>query len=172
MIKTIDRSYCDLKSMGREFEMSNTTIISMIEEKMPPEMSKEWIKIITTREIHHREKFKCLRILLDEWRNRIEYKIANIRKTSELYKGTNNYVNSLSTISSKRAKCWLHKINGDHHIWRCRLFQNKPVKERIELVKENRACYACLKTGHTTASCTRGFRCTEENCGQPHNRLL
>ena len=40
MIKTVERCYSDLKTMKREAEMNNTTIISMIEEKMAPEMTK------------------------------------------------------------------------------------------------------------------------------------
>ena len=184
MIKTIERCYCDLRSMKRESEMNNTTIISMIEEKMPSEMTNEWIKTVTKGEIHHTEKFKMLRTLLDEWRNRIEYKIANIRKTTE-YKGTTNYTNlssnnnynknknyNNSNDNSMKSRCWVHKTNGEHPIWCCRLFQMKPLQERIELVKENKACYSCLEIGHTIATCQRNFKCTEENCGQRHNKLL
>ena len=49
MIKTVERCYNELKSMKREGEMNNTTIISMIEGKMTSEMGNEWIKTITKK---------------------------------------------------------------------------------------------------------------------------
>ena len=171
MIKTIERAYCDLKLMNKVSEMNNTTIMSTIEEKMPVEMAKEWLKIVTKTDVNPDNKFELLRKLMDEWRNQIEYKLANIRKISEK-RCLSNHMGSQFPNNGKRSKCWLHKMNGDHPIWRCRLFQNKPVKERIQLVKENNACYRCLETGHTSTNCPRGFKCTEENCNQPHNRLL
>ena len=47
MIKVIERAHRDLKSLGLEKKISNSTIVSMIEEKLPQEIEKEWIKIVT-----------------------------------------------------------------------------------------------------------------------------
>ena len=133
MIKTMERCYADLKAMGRELEMNNTTIISTIEEKMPTDMSTEWIKLVTKKETKHDQKFQILKELMDEWRNRIEYKIASIRivPTQE---GTTHYTSRIPTNNAppKKAKCWIHTANGDHPIWRCRIFAAKSVKERIQ----------------------------------------
>ena len=173
MVKVVERAHCDLKRMGKEAEMDNTTIISMLEEKMSDEMANEWIKLVTKDENKYRNKFELLNKLLLEFRDRIEYKLANIRKVDEK-KYVSYHINPQTSQTSltKKSKCWLHKINGDHPIWRCRLFLNKPVLERIELVKQNNACYSCLELGHTASACVRGFVCTEVGCQQTHNRLL
>ena len=179
MIKVIERCYNELKATKREYEMNNTTIISMIEEKMPEEMSTEWIKLITKKDANHEEKFTLLKTLLDEWRGRIEYKVANLRTTSTdpsqespvlLGNATNHHTNARRQQSS----CWIHTTNGngDHPIWRCRTFQNKSVDERIALVRENRACFKCLEKGHSAPSCPKTFKCTVPNCNQYHNKLL
>ena len=176
MIKTVERCYYDLKSMKREQEMNNTTIISMIEGKMPSEMSNEWIKLITKSNAHT-EKFKLLQNHLEDWRKRIEYKIANIR-TNHDTQGFSNYVSSNAALNRNRhnpnraQKCWIHVTNGDHPIWKCRVFLGKTVAERIELTKQNKACFCCLEVDHLTENCTRNFRCTENNCKERHNKLL
>ena len=170
MIKVVERAHCDLKRMGKEAEMENTTIISMLEEKMSDEMGNEWIKIVTKDENRHKNKFALLNKLLLEFRDRIEYKLANIRMVCE-DRYAAHHVNLQNSVI-KKSQCWLHKINGDHPIWRCRLFLSKSVSERIELVKQNRACYSCLDLGHTGGDCKRGFVCTEPGCKRSRNRLL
>ena len=236
MIKTIERAYTDLTAINKTHEMNNTTIIAMIEEKMSEEMYKEWIAIIT-KENRGKGKFELLKDLLEEWRCRIEYKLANVRSGNESrgtanfartqpayynqnqregkenfegryrassydergegagnrgrynYNGRSNTFNGRDMVyngsqrgeqvgsdrNSKygsRNRCWVHKTNGDHPIWRCREFQRKTVQERKELVKLNNACERCLEVGHAGNNCTRGFTCTEQNCNEPHNRLL
>ena len=40
-IKVIEKAHRDLKSMGLEKEINNSTIVSMIEQKLPAELEKE-----------------------------------------------------------------------------------------------------------------------------------
>ena len=140
---------------------------------MPGDMATEWIKIATKKETKHDQKFQLLKELMDDWRNRIEYKIANIR-AAPVQEGTTFYTNFApnNNASTKRSKCWIHRANGDHPIWRCRIFAAKSVKERIQLAKQNHACFSCLEIGHPTSSCPKQFICSIAGCGQPHNKLL
>ena len=172
MIRTIERCSSELKAMKRDGEMNNTTIISMIEEKMPPEMSREWIKIVTQKDSKHEEKFKLLKELLDNWRSRIEYKVSSVRNAPVTTTDGGNIFLTNSKDTPKQSSCWLHKATPGHPIWRCHAFARKSVDERIQLVKENKACFKCLETGHITASCPKTFKCTVDNCNQYHNKLL
>ena len=228
MIKTIERVYTDLNAINKPYEMNNTTIIAMIEEKMSEEMYREWI-IIITKENRGKEKFELLQDLLEEWRCRIEYKMSSVRsgnksrgianfartQTTGRYNGRSNNFSGrdmthngyqreeqdgvgrnsrLNTFNGRdayngyqgggqdrtdrnsqyvsRNRCWVHKTNGDHPIWKCREFQRVSVQERKELVKQNKACERCLEIGHTGNNCVRGFTCTVHNCNEAHNRLL
>ena len=77
MINIIEGGHRHLKSMDLEKEISNSTIVSMIEERLPEIIEKEWIKIVTNKlqpEIV-RDKFPALLDLLLEFRERIEYKL-------------------------------------------------------------------------------------------------
>ena len=173
MIKIVERAHNDLKMIGEESEMNNSTIVSIIEERMPEEMAKEWIKMVTSEVNVHENKFKHLMRLMNQWRDRIEYKLGNIRNVGEVVGETYYGQGTVTPYGTKRQTCWLHQQdNGDHPIWRCKIFRNKPVEERIELVKTNKACYSCLEVSHTSSNCTRGFKCRERGCNQSHHQLL
>ena len=77
-----------------------------------------------------------------------------------------------SEQKSTKQRCWLHQVNGDHPIWRCRLFQIKSPEEKVDLTKKHNACFACLEVGHTANNCKRGFKCRQDGCNLPHHDLL
>ena len=82
MINTIEIAQRDLELTGREREINNSTIVSMIEERLPTDVENEWINGITgenREEISH-DKFPYLLKLLLEIKQRIEYKGAEIRQ--------------------------------------------------------------------------------------------
>ena len=66
----------------------------------------------------------------------------------------------------------MHQTNGDHPIWRCRLFEGKEPQEKVDLVRKNNACFACIDIGHVAKNCKRNFKCKEKGCGLSHHQLL
>ena len=47
MIETVEKAYSELVSMGREKEINNSTIVALLEEKLPCYIKKEWIGLVT-----------------------------------------------------------------------------------------------------------------------------
>ena len=141
---------------------------------------------MSNKSIDPRSRFSSMMRLLADWRKRIEYRVASIRSripdksgAAHHYKGFSNDRNakqnngrSKSSSGSKSERCWIHNYTGDHPIWRCKIFQNKPVAERIELAKSNKACMSCLEVGHSMDECTRDFKCIVDGCGEKHNKWL
>ena len=82
MISTVEKAYRDLKMMGKESEINNSTIVSIIEEMLPNEIETEWVKMITTKGNEHikENEFPALLVLLLEFKERLEYRSCNIRK--------------------------------------------------------------------------------------------
>ena len=151
MINNIERAHRDLKSMGLEKEISNSTIVSMIEERLPETIEKEWIKIVTNKlqpEIV-RDKFPALLDLLLEFRERIEYKFCYLRSEPTVI-GHTHLTNR--GMKEEKLRCWMHPNHHGHRIWRCKAFESKSATEKIKLVRENEACFRCLEQGHTTNS--------------------
>ena len=125
-----------------------------------------------------KNKFPSLLKLLLQFRERIEYELSDIR--GSIYEGGTVHHgegrlkgrNIDKPVESKKQKCWIHLSNGDHPIWRCRVFENKSPSEKVDLVKKNNACFACLETGHVAKNCKRNFRCKHDSCGLEHHQLL
>ena len=198
LITIIEKAYRDLDRLDQRHQLDNATILAMIERKLPDEITNEWIKIVTSDNHNYNRTFDLLMDLLSQWKSRIEYKLAAIRNvdsssTNQLNRNTfygqgaaqnGSSANHLSGNTfygqgtaqnerySSRQRCWIHVEEGGHPIWRCREFQERPVAERIELTKLNRACFSCLQIGHTIDNCPRRFRCNKDGCNQRHNSLL
>ena len=177
-IKVIQRAHKDLKSMGLEKEINNSTIVSTIEQKLPAEIEKQWIKIVTgeKRSELSENKFPALLELLLQFKERIEYHSVSLRARSSV-EGDVNAINEgpvnkdPSPNKDERAWCWLQTA------WIIQFGDVKPLRkkspaEKVELVRKHRASFSCLLQGHTSKVCKRNFTCQEEGCGMPHHHLL
>ena len=164
MINTIN-----LLLLGLESEISNSTIISMIDQKMPKEIKREWIKIVTGEKCTEiaKDKFPSLLKLLTHFRERSKYEMSNIRGGIS-HKGKVNLnkgrLKGNKPTESHKQRCWIHLTNGDHPIWHCRFFAIKSPSEKVDLVRKNNACFACLEVGHIAKGRKQNFKCKEENC--------
>ena len=134
--------------MGLEKEINNATIVSMIEQKLPAEVEKEWIKIVTgeKRSELSENKFPALLDLLLQFKERIEYRSASLRARSSV-EGDVNAVNegpinkSSPPDKERRVWCWLHPESSDHVIWRCKIFAKKSPTEKVELVENTELAF-------------------------------
>lgn len=73
-----------------------------------------------------------------------------------------------SSNSSFKRHC--EACQGDHHIFQCSLFKDKPVNERRQLVSTHKLCTNCLKAGHKSQDCKLPGSC--RICKLRHNTLL
>ena len=61
------------------------------------------------------------------------------------------------------------ECKGFHTLWRCRLYQEKSVKERWEIVKKHQLCFNCFGT-HVARNCKSNGLC--KKCNRRHHTLL
>ena len=64
------------------------------------------------------------------------------------------------------------QCSGLHGVWRCRVFRNSPLRDRVKVVQQHRLCRVCLAQGHIARFCGSGFRCRISGCGRDHHYLL
>ena len=176
MINTVEKAYRDLSRMGKESEMKNGTIISMIEKKLPEEIRYEWLqRIAENTEGDTNEKFSLLLELLRKFKTMIEYDQAAIRKPADRRSVTNFASGTSQGRKNEKNTCWIH-TSEKHPIWVCQSFKEKSVAERINLVKQNHACEACLEVNCTGVvvlpNCKKKFKCIIQGCDKHHNKLL
>ena len=190
MIETIETAYQDLVRMNCEMEMSNSTIISEIEKRMPPKMKDEWASLITKgasttpnaylSAISTTQRFAALLELLGDWRRKLEYLNASLRAEPSSFQGEAHHLRDAPQIRNRGLdKCWYHDLEGGpnyHPIFKCRAFRSLPVESRIKMMKENKICLVCQEK-----SCPGGsgdkcqdprFKCRESGCEGNHHHTL
>ena len=166
MINTVEKDYRDLSRMNKESEMKNGTILSMIEKKLPEEIRLEWLSTFAEMtEEDSDEKFDLLMKLLRKWPVMIEYDQSAIRKPIEK-KSLVNFTGGAKRRTSKNT-CWIHTAEK-HPIWVCQSFKAKSVTERLDMVKEQKACPGVSDP----ENCKKGFKCPTDWCKKAHNKLL
>ena len=173
-IDIIEKASMELKYLGREPGIKNSTIISIIEEKLPDDLRKKWIERIYEKDsaIDKGDKFPGFLKFLLERKMVVEYDLNLLKRNKEEVKA-NVRLNLVGDSGQKPAtpKCFLHP-GSEHRTDECRLFLDKSVRERSDLVNERRACFNCLNIGHTSRTCKSRKQCQQKECGRNHHTLL
>ena len=180
LIETLEKAYSDLKTLGMETEMSNSTIVGMVEERLPEDVMEKWVEIVTgdDRITIGRDKFSALMKLLLQFKERIEYRRSSMRAPEQRKLLSNAADAKISEqdrdqISDRKPPWrWLHPSSKDHPIWRCKLFEGKPSAEKVNLLRSNNACFSCLTIGHRMVDCWKDLKCRRDSCGMSHNTML
>ena len=134
--------------MGLEKEINNSTIVSMIEQKLPAEIEKEWIKIVTGEKQSElsENKFPALLELLLQFKERIEYHSVSLRARSSV-EGDVNAINEgpvnkdPSPNKDERVWCWPHPDSMDYPIWRCKTSAKKSPAEKVSLFENTELAF-------------------------------
>ena len=189
-VNTIERSYRDLSRISMESEISNSTIVSLIEEKLPPSVKSLWCLEISDKDstIDDKNKFPFLLEFLLKHKRAAEYGSNDLR--SSKHTSGPEKLNHVQNMKEKKESpaistdkrppnandddqipCWIH-TNSQHDIRNCKVFMDKNPVERMELTNEHRACWSCLRLGHRKMYCTRLRECSREDCKKAHHPLL
>ena len=80
-INIVEKADMDLRLLGKEDEMRNSTIVGFIEERLSKEMRKEWTQIVTGARCTEISvnKFPHLLEYLLQYKEQIEYNVSQIR---------------------------------------------------------------------------------------------
>ena len=161
-IEKLEVGYRDLKRIKCEEEMSNTTVVALIESKLPKSVRRDWTREINKRDSKISDKNKFVKFLdhLLELKKVIEYDSSDVRNVSQ-----ERYSVSVSQ------QCLIH--NGETHATEnCSSYLSKSIEERSNLVRERNACWSCLRLGHRMSDCRSKRRCGKDNCLRNHNSSL
>ena len=173
LVHLVRRSYNTLKQVGRPSDMENSHMIAVIEQKMSPDDRKIW-----SRDLKREGKAATLQELLSwmtvEMKSRMRA-IAPLRVTVNTnFSGTIS--GGLKKVSYHR--CWVCQ-NSMHWTDQCQKFSAMSCGYRIKAVKENHACFSCLKRAgrdRRMSNCMRRKQCTViergKQCDQFYHPLL
>ena len=176
------RSYNILKEVKCPQDIDNTHVISLIERKMPKDDVRVQARHIYVQKLEP-SMTNLLRWMDKEMTARLRSGGA-VRKTGSLPSsvnalgtGGNGHDSQDGNRNKSSGHCYV--CTASHYVDQCPKFQTMTPNERWEVVKEQKACFSCLKKGkgHTTANCLHKKECSEKNrdgtaCKRPHHKLL
>ena len=102
----------------------------------------------------------------------VQFKTPFDKKASgltEKVKTSTFVANDQGKTTSSNKQCPLK--DGEHKIWMCSKFKQKPVNERYETLKKLKLCFCCLNS-HLIKDCKSERVCGVNGCTKKHNRLL
>ena len=184
-VDKVEACYKDLSIIGKESEISNSSIVGMIEEKLPTSIRKQWCLQIINEDVDMdgEDKFYAILSFLLTHKKATEYDTSELRSPKP---GASNKMNHISSgsgdekdidavnVVSKTDKkpCWLHGRNSKHSIFDCQVFIAKTPEERVALASRHRVCWCCLDAGHTKGRCYNKTICGIDGCTKFHHQAL
>ncbi|XP_030846943.1 uncharacterized protein LOC105438616 [Strongylocentrotus purpuratus] len=155
-VNLIRRSFNSLNEIGRANDMNNNHMLALIERKMCIDDRRMWFRS------QEEGRLPTMDSLL-QWME-IELK-ARLGSSAPVDARASGAVNEISTTPARTEyQCWMCKSNDGHWTDQCKKFVSKSQEERVQLVKDNYACFSCLKKAsqeHRMSTCNRKRRCTE-----------
>ena len=178
LVHLVRRCYNTLKEVGLPSDMDNSHMLSIIEQKMCVDDRKVW-----SRELQKDKKPASLKGLMDWMSSEMKSRMratAPIRTTGN----SSRLVHHLAKTNDKqndnliRHKCWFCK-NSTHFLDQCEKIASLNHENRLKIVRENHACFSCLKRagrGHKMSNCSRRRKYPEiengKQCTSFHHQLL
>ncbi|XP_071948741.1 uncharacterized protein [Antedon mediterranea] len=174
-IDLISACHRNLKRMAIEHEMNNTRVISEIESRLPDDQKRRWVRLIhdpqSKDKIEKDGKLKILLDYLEEEAKSLKYMMTSLHETNQRPKQQRSIVNTVFTEKpTDIAACILHD-NAKHQTQDCKGFKAMSMQERIEVIKQKRVCFRCLKHGHQVKTCKLG-NCGKDGCSRKHHPLI
>ena len=127
LVGIIEDRYRDLKRLGLEAEITTTSSVSIIERKLPPDVRKEWAKLLSSDDstVDKTNKFPSLLKFLLTQKRAIEYDDYDLRTQGPaITKTVVHYATADERHDSRSqrtySKCVLHE-NSNHLTKDCRV---------------------------------------------------
>ena len=176
LVHLVQRSFTTLKEVGRPHDMDNNHMLALIEQRMCTDDRKVW-----ARHLENSGKEATLAQLIGWMNTEMKSRIratAPLRSTGAPTRHPVGHFGSDPNRTSLPHKCWICK-NSSHWTDQCQKFASLSLENRIKAVKENHACFSCLKRAgrdHRSKNCSRRRQCTENSngsqCPYYHHPLL
>ncbi len=170
LVHLVKRSFNTMKGVGRPHDLDNNHMLSLIEQKMCIDDRKIW-----ARELEREDKPASLQRLMSWMETEMK---SRMRATAPLRSPGQNPRHINHVAGGKPPKCWVCD-NSTHWVDQCEKFNSMSPDERLKAVRENHACFSCLKKAgrdHRASNCSRRKQCTQKinglQCKYHHHVLL
>ena len=148
LAQLVRRSYNTRKEVNREFDMDSNHMIAIIEQKLHVSDRMIWLRYLETSQKEAPPE-NLITWMTMETKTRMRA-MAPLRSMQSRHPvgGFNGNMSG--------NKCWVCN-NLQHFVDQCRNFSSMTANERLQAVKDNHACYSCLKRAgrDPSSNCSR-----------------
>ena len=190
-IDIVEKGHHDLCKLGLEGEISNTTVVGIIEAKLPDETRQKWVERVCSKDskVDMRNKFPSLLEYLQEVRRSLKYMSVELREPQKACiksmsqppapsspstsgRSTTSVLNShrLPPPTMYQSTRWSCQAcgQGKHGLAKCSQYRRMNVEDRWNTVRKAGVCFQCLGPHHVRQCTSR----TCPTCHQPHHSSL
>ena len=165
LVHLVQRSFNTLKEIGRPHDMDNNHMLALIEQRMCNDDRKVWARHLENSR-QEATLAQLITWMTTEMKSRMRA-TAPLRSVTQPPKLPVSHVGGTETKAPRVYRCWFCQ-NSNHWIDQCQKFTSLKPEDRIKAVKENHACFSCLKRAgrdHRSVNCSRRRQCPEKSNG-------
>ncbi|XP_033116819.1 uncharacterized protein LOC117116837 [Anneissia japonica] len=172
-IDVVESSYRALVKIKQESEMSNMKVLGEIERKLPDTVFQRWVRDRIKTEDKKAEKEDVIVMLIEflkTERKRVEYTMETMRRNNSSRQQIPKSSAALAADVQRvpQQLCLIHD-GARHNTEECKSYMALKIEDRVSILKDKRACFCCLKTGHIFARCWKKRPCGKNGCTRVHH---
>ncbi|XP_033118517.1 uncharacterized protein LOC117118123, partial [Anneissia japonica] len=172
-IDVVESSYRALVKIKQKSEMSNMKVLGEIERKLPDTVFQRWVRDRIKTEDKMAEKEDVIVMLIEflkTERKRVEYTMETMRSnnSSRQQIPKSSAVLAADVQRVPQQLCLIHD-GARHNTEECKSYMALKIEDRVSILKDKRACFCCLKTGHIVARCWKKRPCGKNGCTRVHH---
>lgn len=186
-IEGLQKARLDMRRIGLDSELSHSSTVNIIEEKLPKRVVERWRRLVIDEKIKLSELFpKLMEFLQTEARlirivsqscnavlQNTKSPISALNLHGQAKEGSDNPPDrkiSHGAVGKPSAGCLFHDNTDSHMLKNCKAFSDQPLEARRKFILENRLCGICLDRGHFRMKCQAQPVCPIEKCNERHVR--
>ncbi|XP_036327403.1 uncharacterized protein LOC118740011 [Rhagoletis pomonella] len=153
-----------LQSVDGFQHLSNPTLLEELISKLPISKRMDWARYAAT--------IKPYPTVVDfsNWLSDLANLVCTLQDIDSRRRVVLHAMENNSRESQTAARCPICK--GHHKISVCKKFVDSCVADRWAQTKQNRLCFSCLRSGHSSRDCRSRTLCMGDGCQRKHNKLL
>ncbi|XP_036319927.1 uncharacterized protein LOC118734312 [Rhagoletis pomonella] len=153
-----------LQSVDGFQHLSNPTLLEELISKLPISKRMDWARYAAT--------IKPYPTVVDfsNWLSDLANLVCTLQDSDSRRRVVLHAMENNSRESQPAARCPICK--GHHKISVCKKFVDSCVADRWAQTKQNRLCFSCLRSGHSSRDCRSRTLCMVDGCQRKHNKLL
>ncbi|XP_017465378.1 PREDICTED: uncharacterized protein LOC108358509 [Rhagoletis zephyria] len=153
-----------LQSVNGVQHLSNPTLLEELISKLHISKRMDWAR--------HAAAIKPYPTVVDfsNWLSDLPNLVCTLQQSDSRRRVVLHATENGPKKSQLSGKCPICK--GQHKIYVCRKFLDSCVTDRWAHIKQNRLCFSCLRSGHSSRDCRSRTLCMIDGCQRKHNRRL